>query len=155
MIYNKKGAALLQVLLVSAVLAGMATMLLRVSLGRTSASRHARRPVIAETLIERCQGEVEALWAAKTNQAFAYDLEDGCVMYCKGRDSYHRCFPDSNKVFTYTCGPYPFDRDNDTMTDIEYTVTATMSSVTASDNQKLCRVTYELNDNLNSVDVHL
>lgn len=154
MIYNKKGAALLQVLLVSAVLAGMATMLLRVSLGRTSTSRHARRPVIAETLIERCQAEVTALWAAKTDQAFAYDLEEGCVMFCKSRTSDFRCL-DANRVFTYTCGPYPFDRDNDTVTDINYTVTATMSSVTASDNQKLCQVTYELNDDLNSVDVHL
>ena len=154
MIYNKKGAALLQVLLVSAVLAGMATMLLRASLGRTSASRHARRPVIAETLIERCQGEVTELWAAKTQQAFAYDLEEGCVMYCKSRNSDSRCL-DVNKVFTYTCGPYPFDRDNDTQVDIEYTVTATMASVTATGGQKLCQVTYELNDNKSGVNVEL
>ena len=36
---NKKGAALLQVLLVTVILAGMATMLLRASLSRTTAAR--------------------------------------------------------------------------------------------------------------------
>ncbi|MBR4682335.1 MAG: hypothetical protein IKP06_03415 [Elusimicrobiaceae bacterium] len=151
MIYNKKGAALLQVLLVSAVLAGMATMLLRASLGRTSASRHARRPVIAETLIKRCQGEVTALWAAKTPQAFAYDL-NRCIMYC--RNSHSADCPTADRESVLTCGPYPFDRDNDTQVDINYTVTATMEDVTVN-GEKLCQITYSLDDDLPGVEVVL
>ena len=47
MLHNKRGAALLQVLLVTVVLAGMATMLLRANLSRTTTSRQTRRAVSA------------------------------------------------------------------------------------------------------------
>ena len=54
MLKNKKGAALMQVLLITAILAGMATLLLRNSLTRTISSRKTRRNVSAEMLIQSC-----------------------------------------------------------------------------------------------------
>ncbi len=82
MLHNKKGAALLQVLLVTVVLAGMATMLLRASLSRTTTARQTRRAVASQMLINSCQAEVSALWAVKSPERFAKDLAS-CLMYCK------------------------------------------------------------------------
>ena len=67
MIKNKRGAALMQVLLITMILAGMATMLLRASLSRTASARKTRRAVTAEMLIESCMAEVNALWASKSD----------------------------------------------------------------------------------------
>lgn len=82
MLQNKKGAALMQVLLVTAVLAGMATMLLRASLSRTSAARQTRQTVSSELLIEACQAEVNMMWSNKKPEVFKRDLA-GCWMNCK------------------------------------------------------------------------
>lgn len=81
MLRNQKGAALLQVLLVTVVLAGMATMLLRSSLSRTTTARQTRRSVASQMLINACQAEVNALWSVKTPEIFTRDLQD-CWMYC-------------------------------------------------------------------------
>lgn len=74
MIKNNKGAALMQVLLITMILAGMATMLLRASLSRTASARKTRRTVTAEMLIESCMAEVNALWSAKSEGVFLEDL---------------------------------------------------------------------------------
>lgn len=81
MLRNQKGAALLQVLLVTVVLAGMAAMLLRSSLSRTSTARKTRRAVASQMLINACQAEVNALWSVKKPDVFARDLQS-CLMYC-------------------------------------------------------------------------
>ena len=91
MLHNKKGAALLQVLLVTVVLAGMATMLLRASLSRTTTARQTRRAVASQMLINSCQAEVSAMWAIKSPERFAQDLA-GCWMYCK-------CSPKAEEVY--------------------------------------------------------
>lgn len=90
MIKNKKGAALLQVLLVTVVLAGMATMLLRVSLSRATSARKTRRTVSSQVLMQSCMAEVNALWSSKTPQVFARDLAQ-CKMYCKTENSNGDC----------------------------------------------------------------
>ena len=79
---NKKGAALLQVLLVTVILAGMATMLLRASLSRTTAARKTRRTVSAQMLVNSCMAQVNNMWAAKSPEMFARDMSQ-CIMYCK------------------------------------------------------------------------
>ena len=71
---NNRGAALLQVLIVSAILAGLATMILRVSLSRTLAAKQARHAVTAQKMIESCMAEVNMLWASKATKAYAEDL---------------------------------------------------------------------------------
>ena len=79
---NKKGAALLQVLLVTVILAGMATMLLRASLSRTTAARKTRRTVSAQMLVNSCMAQINSMWAAKSPEMFARDMNQ-CIMYCK------------------------------------------------------------------------
>ncbi len=84
---NKKGAALMQVLLITVILAGIATMLLRASLSRVSSSRKTRRSVSAQVLIQACMAEVNTLWSKKTPEAFRRDLQgdsNGPFMYCAG-----------------------------------------------------------------------
>lgn len=81
---NKKGAALMQVLLAAIILAGIAAMLLRFSLSRSTSARKTRRAVLAETLIQSCMGEVNALWNQKLEkdlQVFQKDIDQHCF-YC-------------------------------------------------------------------------
>ena len=72
---NKKGAALMQVLLITIILAGIATMILRATLSRTSSARRTRRAVSAQVLIQTCMAEVNSLWSKKTPEAFRRDLQ--------------------------------------------------------------------------------
>lgn len=74
MLVSKRGAALLQVLIITAILAGMSAMILRLSLSRTVSSHQARRTVKAQTLIEQCMAEVNVLWASKTAEKYRDDL---------------------------------------------------------------------------------
>ena len=82
MLKNRKGAALLQVLLVTAILGGMVAMLLRASLSRTTSGRRTRKEVSYELLIEACRAEVNMMWSRKTPWAFERDMA-GCWMNCK------------------------------------------------------------------------
>ena len=126
---SKKGAALLQVLLVTAVLAGITTMLLRVTLSRASTARQVRRTVSAQILVESCMAEVNALWAAKSAEAYARDINQ-CIMYCNDADIGGSCTGEDPR-YTYTCSPQV---DGTT-----YTVTATMSGSNGA-----CQVNYEV-----------
>ena len=105
MLKNKKGAALLQVLLITVVLAGMATMLLRASLSRTSTARQTRRTVSAQLLVNSCMAEVNTFWTLKSHEAFARDMNE-CIMYCKsgatvdGTGKIEACSSDERE---YTC----------------------------------------------------
>ncbi len=71
---NNRGAALLQVLILSAILAGMATMILRVTLSRSVASKQVRHQITAQKMIESCMAQVNMFWASKTPEAYARDL---------------------------------------------------------------------------------
>ncbi len=100
---NKKGAALMQVLLVALILSGIATMLLRASLSRTTSARKTRRTVSAQVLIQTCMAEVNALWGAKTPEAYYRDMQgdsNGPYMYCKTVNANGGC--DAAEP-TYTC----------------------------------------------------
>lgn len=130
MLKNKKGAALLQVLLVTVVLAGMATMLLRASLSRTTTARQTRRTVSGQMLVNSCMVEVNALWSAKTPQAFAEDMRD-CVMYRKTA---------ADAPTSHTCNPITFE-------DVTYTVKATMCNdedCAGQNAEGQCRLNYEI-----------
>ena len=78
--WNKKGVALLQVLIIAAVLAGLSTMILRAIMPRTRSARMLRRTVEAQMLIEACRKEIAEIWARKTPQQFADDLAN-CRFY--------------------------------------------------------------------------
>ncbi len=125
MIKNKRGAALMQVLLITMILAGMATMLLRASLSRTSSARKTRRVVTAEMLIESCMAEVNALWASKNDEAFLNDLSttgshSSPIMYVDKEEQQpqseyvcHIADPDSGDDYTVTAS-FVFDMDTHT-----------------------------------------
>ena len=102
---NNKGAALMQVLLITMILAGMAMMLLRASLSRNTSARKTRRSTSATVLIEACMAEVNAIWSAKSPEAFWKDYEDGNI-YCKERTDPNNPESDCKKdqdVKKYTC----------------------------------------------------
>lgn len=80
MFMNKKGAALMQVLLVTIILAGIATMLLRAILSRTTTAFQTRKVVSGQILVESCMAEVNTLWSKKTPEAYLTDFNNG-IMY--------------------------------------------------------------------------
>lgn len=141
MLNDKKGAALLQVLLVTVVLAGMATMLLRASLSRTTTARQTRRTVSAQLLVNACMAEVNTLWSNKTPEAFANDMRQ-CIMYCKTGAVAGEC-PEASKVKVHTC-------QNISLPGLgTYTVTATMKGAQNSTDGQ-CQLDYEIDDNISS-----
>lgn len=103
---NKKGAALMQVLLITVILAGIATMLLRATLSRTASARKTRRAVNGQILIQTCMAEINTLWSKKTPDAFRRDLKgdskNGPYMYCSAPASDGTC-PENKQVREYTC----------------------------------------------------
>ena len=147
MLHNKKGAALLQVLLVTVVLAGMATMLLRASLSRTTTSRQTRRAVASQLLINACQAEVNALWGVKSRDRFVKDLAS-CLMSCKCTPAQEdagtcTCSVGTNASRSYTCTPVEVGSGTGKIT---YTVTATFTGSTNANGQ--CELHYTLNDDI-------
>lgn len=136
---NKRGAALMQVLLVTAILAGIATFILKASLSRTSNARRARRTISAHLLIESCMAEVNALWAAKNPQAFFRDM-DQCIMYCKGSSDPTASCSSGNQVREYKC-----EIPDQETTNGKYLVLASMEQV-GTGTKKECKVTYNVKD---------
>ena len=139
---SQKGAALMQVLLVTLVLAGMATMLLRASLSRTTSARKTRRTASAQVLIQSCMAEVQALWGAKTPDAFYRDMQgdsSGPFMYCKERNTNGTC--KSGKIErTYTCIYDNPSAANPSATNQQYKVTASFQK----DSNNVWRMKYEI-----------
>ena len=94
MLSNKRGVAFLQVLIVTAILAGMATMILRATLSRTLTSRQTRHNIASQMVIESCMAEVNNLWASKKPETYQEDLAV-CRM-CSG------CPGDNNREYHCT-----------------------------------------------------
>lgn len=118
-IKNNKGAALMQVLLVTVVLAGMAAMLLRATLSRTITARHTRRSVSTQLMVDSCMAEVNSLWASKSPEAFLGDFKGdsrGAFMYCEDYDDEGYCKTGSAIHRYYDC---TYQIDN-----VSYTVRA-------------------------------
>ncbi len=135
MFTNKKGAALLQVLLITVILAGLATMLLRASLSRSTAARKTRRTVSSQMLINSCMAEVNTLWSVKSPEAFARDMKQ-CLMYCKSTDLTSTCSA-ANSVRTHEC-KYTINNE-------EYTVVAEFEETSpTADNNNKCELSYTI-----------
>ena len=132
---NKKGAALLQVLLITAVLAGIATMLLRASLSRTTAARKTRRTVSAQMLVNSCMAEVNTIWSIKSPDVFARDLNQ-CIMYCNSTNLTGTC-SSGNSVKSHQC--------KITIDGYEYRVTAEFSdNAPSADGNTKCELVYTI-----------
>ena len=124
---NKRGAALFQVLIVSAILAGIAAMVLRSSLSRTLTARQVRHSISAQLLIESCMAEINNLWAAKTPEQYAQDLA-ACRFYA-----------DSETPQTYTCTSSNARVGRGAAAIGSYEITATMSGTDPG-----CQITYTI-----------
>ena len=131
MLFNKRGAALLQVLIITAVLAGMSAMILRLTLARTIASRQTRHAINAQTVIESCMAEVNAIWAAKNPEAYARDLA-ACQMCERAEGT--TCSDENYRVHTCTVSLF---EDED-----PYTVQARIRVVSGA--EQPCRITYTI-----------
>ncbi len=130
---SKRGAALLQVLIITAILAGMSAMILRLALSRTITSRQTRHTVNAQAVIEACMAEVNTLWAAKTPVAYERDLA-ACQMCAPGTGD---CVNTDNAHKKHTCtGVKLFDGGP------TYTVRAEMDSSGLS--EPPCKITYTI-----------
>lgn len=134
MLSSKRGAAILQVLLVAAVLAGISALLLRASLSRSSSARQTRRTVAAQLEIESCMAQVNQLWSIKSPEVFARDMHE-CIFYCESSDPNAPCSADK-KVTEFRC-PYV---NTDAM-GLNPQVTAMISGATGN-----CQITYTVNN---------
>lgn len=120
---NTRGAALMQVLLIAVILAGITTMLLRANLSRTTSARKTRRAVTGQMLIESCMAQINALWTVKTAEAFRRDYEGG-YLYCGSPSASGAC-PAAQRMTQYTCNiPVSFSDG----TSYTYQVKATMNA---------------------------
>ncbi len=133
---NKRGVALLQVLIISALLAGLSTMILRATLSRTVMARQTRRTVSAQMLIESCMAQVSDLWASKTPEAYARDLKY-CVMECLETNEAD-CDNNSKRIHTCTLAPFGLAGGR-------YTVEAKFTT-TRSDSSGRCELQYTIVD---------
>ena len=137
MLSSKKGAAILQVLLLAAVLAGIATMLLRFAVGRTASARHNRRMVAGQLAIQSCMAEVNEIWVDKSPEAFERDMNE-CIFNCKSGDAgfNNPSVPcsEENREREYKCVISTFDGN-----DSDHAVTATISGTNGD-----CEITYSL-----------
>ncbi len=129
MFLNKKGAALLQVLMVTAVLAGIATMILRASLARVYSSRKMLHEIKTQLAIESCMAEVNNIWASKKAEYYMADLNN-CVI-CSDTSA-TGC---DNNGHQYTC-QHPSDAN--------YPVIASMQQVAGR-----CQITYSIANGVN------
>ena len=127
----------MQVLIVTAILAGIATFILRASLSRTSNARRTRRLISAQLLIDSCMAEVNTLWAAKDPDVFTRDM-NACIMYCATAtsDPTADC---GNKKFEHIC-EIPNGEGGNT-----YKVVATIAKDTTVTPSR-CKVTYAVKD---------
>ncbi len=138
MLKDKKGAALLQVILVTAILVGMATLLLRASLSRTSSARLTRRAVVSQLLIESCQARLNGWLSLKNQNEFQADLSE-CLLDCSAARTNGQC-PNAHRINTYNC----FGNDGVQIEGNTYFVTATMGRL--NNNNSQCTITYEIRD---------
>ena len=136
MLLKKRGAALLQVLIVTAILAGMSAMILRLSLARTITSRQTRHVINAQMVIESCMAEVNAIWAAKKPEIYARDLAACQMCDPDSNDSLVECSEDNKSI--HRCAVELFEGVN-------FRVEAKMSSVagwTAESGTPPCTIEY-------------
>lgn len=139
---NKRGVALLQVLIVAAILAGLSAMILRVVLSRTLVARQNRRTVSAQMLIERCMAEVNYNLAKQDPENYAKSL-DGCCAH--GWDvSGNKCITDE---LTHTTDIHRCQFSNPFNNGVgSYTVDAIFSKV---DDQ--CQVAWQIENGVNTL----
>ncbi len=155
MLHNKKGVALLQVLMITAVLGGLCAMVLRISLDRTVASRKTRHTIAAQMAIESCMAEVNNIWALKNPTQYANDIQN-CQYIVPGGtwdgSSVTACDDGSPKSNEWYCRVTPAleysSGTGNAVSGTQYCVTATIAPGSAS-SVSPCQITYAISDGVN------
>lgn len=124
----------MQVLLVTIILAGIATLLLRAILSRTTTAFQTRKMVSGQVLVESCMAEVNSLWSKKTPTAFLNDFNNGVMYYDAG----------GTAQYTYTC----VIPEGDGSTGVNHTVIAKFDKANnvKFDNNAKRQIVYEIQD---------
>lgn len=107
---NKKGTALMQVLLITVIIATIATFIMRLSMSRSTTAARSARVLAAKALIEGCQAEIYS-------KLLAADLGGNAVVFP------YTCYSAGDIKVTVTRGS---DNGDGTMP-LEYTISATDS----------------------------
>ena len=76
---NNRGAALLQVLMLSALLAGLAVMVLRATLSRQVTARQTRHAIGVHQAVTACIAEINNMWGLMTPEQYETSLSS-CTM---------------------------------------------------------------------------
>ena len=78
---NNRGAALLHVLMLSALLAGLAVMVLRATLSRQVTARQTRHAVGVHQAVTACIAEINNMWGLMTPEQYETSLSScSCSM---------------------------------------------------------------------------
>ncbi|ACC98141.1 hypothetical protein Emin_0586 [Elusimicrobium minutum Pei191] len=75
--FNKKGSALMQVLLVTVIIATIATMILRMSLARTTTAARVARSITAKSVLDACNAEIQAKLVRGENVSVGFECNVG------------------------------------------------------------------------------
>ncbi len=155
MLHNKKGVALLQVLMVTAILGGLCAMVLRVSLSRTMASRKTRHTLAAQMAIESCMAEVNNIWALKNPTQYASDIQNcSKIVPDWSGSSVTACDGGSPKTNEWYCWVKPileYSGSTSATSGTQYCITAKIESA-GSESNSPCKITYTITNN-NSVNM--
>ncbi len=143
---NKRGVALLQVLMITVLIGGLAAMVLRAVLSRTTTSRQTRHTVASQLAIQTCMAEVNAIWALKTPEQYETDLT-GCAKMIdtwSGNSSITDCDGNTpSNTAQWYCRVTPYTDGT------EYCVTATIQQKDpAESSASPCKITYTVKDGL-------
>lgn len=143
MIHYKRGAALLQVLIITAILGGLCAMIARSVLSRQVTSKRVRRTILAQNAIKSCMAEVNAMWALKNPDQYADDL-GSCnkIVPSWSGSSIKSCDNQAPQTNEWYCRIKPTGGE-------EYCVTAAISLTSDSEQEQgapKCKITYTLHN---------
>lgn len=132
---NNRGAALLQVLMLSALLAGLAVMVLRVTLSRQVTARQVRHSVGVRMAVSSCIAQINEMWAVMTPAQYEQSL-NSCSM-----PPYHgnNCDGGAAVAGEWYCRVQPFNQ--------QVCVTARMRAKLPEDStDSPCRIDFTVKD---------
>lgn len=130
---NKRGAALLQVLMLSALLAGLSVMVLRATLSRQVTARKTRHDVGVHEAIEACAAEIYNMWAVMTPDQYRTNLAS-CSLPPMPTGT-QNCLGQAAAANEWYCRVNPYGTK-------EYCITAKMGTKETGETESPCQVSF-------------
>jgi len=134
---NKRGAALLQVLMLSALLAGLSVMVLRATLSRQVTARKTRHDVGIHEAIEACAAEIYNMWAVMTPTQYQTNLGNCSLPPMPAGTS--SCSGGAAVSNEWYCRVNPYGTK-------EYCITAKMSGNDTGFTDSPCKISFSVKD---------